>query len=467
MKNTALLIVLLTFLQSLTFGQDITGAWAGKLEIQGMKLPIVFHISADGPGYKSTMDSPSQGAKGIAVEKTEFKAPTLTILMPKSGIAFAGDLNAEGKIVGEFKQSGLVLPLELSKSEGEYVAPTKPQEPKRPLPYREEEVTFENKTDHLTLAGTLTLPEKGKKFPAIILITGSGPQNRDEELLGHKPFLIVSDYLTRQGFAVLRFDERGVGKSSGKYAGATTEDLSRDVLAGLDFLKSRPEIDHKKIGLLGHSEGGIIGPMLAAQNKEVAFVVMVGGPALPGSKILYLQSQLISEVSGASKDELANSGKFQQGMLDIMTSNDDLEKAKKELEAFADQNLDLITQGAQLTPEEHESFVQGQVRGLATPWMHYFLNYDPAPALAKVKVPVLAVYGEKDLQVPPTENIETLKQIMEKSGQKNIEITLLPGLNHLMQTTQTGNPAEYGELDETFSPLALKTIRDWLVKVSK
>ena len=292
---------------STIFSQDVSGTWNGILKVQGMQLSLVFHINKTENGFSSTMDSPDQKAFGIPVTTTNFENLKLTIAIANARIEYEGVLGADGNINGTFKQSGQSFPMNLSKGKLEKEIIKRPQEPKNPYSYYTEEVVFENKVANINLAGTLSLPTKEGVFPAVILITGSGAQNRDEELLGHKPFLVIADYLTKNGIAVLRFDDRGTAMSKGDFKTATTLDFSTDVEAALQYLQTRKEIDQKKIGLIGHSEGGIIAPMVAAKSKNVSFIILLAGTGIPGDELLLLQQELIGRASGISEKDLKKS----------------------------------------------------------------------------------------------------------------------------------------------------------------
>jgi pimeloyl-ACP methyl ester carboxylesterase len=334
----------------------------------------------------------------------------------------------------------------------------RPQEPKKPYPYDEEEVGYENKRDGVKLAGTLTLPRGKGPFPATLLITGSGPQDRNESLLGHKPFLVLADYLTRQGIVVLRVDDRGVGGSTGSVPDSTTENFAADVTAGIEFLKTRKEIDPKQIGLIGHSEGGLIAPMVAAQNGDVAFIVLMAGTGLTGEEILYLQGALILKAGGASAEQLAKQRATQEGMFKILKEEKDPATAEKRLHEELSRNL---TEEAK---KKSEQAIAAQIKRANTPWFRYFLTLDPRPALRKVKCPVLALNGENDLQVPATENLREIEAALKAGGNKDVTIVSLPKLNHLFQTSETGSMSEYAKIEETIAPVALKTIGDWILK---
>src|SRR5665647_820336 len=301
-KNIFILSVL--FVALTATAQNITGEWNGSLKVGGMQLRLVFHITKTDAGFSATMDSPDQGAKGIPMSKATFENPVLTVEMAAAKIEYTGKLDSAGVITGTFNQGGQSFPMVLTRKATEKVEVKRPQDPVKPYLCYSEEVTFENTKDKITLAGTLTLPKKEGKFPVVVLITGSGPQNRDEELMGHKPFLVLSDYLTRNGIAVLRYDDRGTFASTGDFKKATTNDFATDVESAVRYLKTRKEIDQKHIGLIGHSEGGIIAPIVAVNCKDVSFIVLMAGTAIPGSELLLLQQGLIGRGMGMKYSDL-------------------------------------------------------------------------------------------------------------------------------------------------------------------
>ncbi|MBS4033235.1 MAG: alpha/beta hydrolase [Ignavibacterium sp.] len=445
-------------------GNELTGIWEGNLVINpSVELPIVFRFEmTDEGGYECKMDSPSQSAKDIPTESVTFIDDSVIVDVKVVAGSFAGkiDWNAS-EITGKWSQSGQSFDLVIKKVE-KVTEINRPQEPKEPFPYISENVFFENKTEKIFLAGTLTYPNEGSNFPTAVLISGSGPQNRDEELLGHKPFLVLSDHLTRNGFAVLRFDDRGVAESEGDFSSATSEDFAKDVLAAVEYLKTRNEIDHTKIGLIGHSEGGIIAPMAANQNDEIAFIVLLAGTGLPGEEILYLQSRLIEEAGGTAEEDIQKSLEFSSVIYDAIKNSGDLVVAEKRIKEHFWREYKEMTDEDKQKIGDPELFLDMQLRVALTPWFKFFLTYDPAPALEKIKCPVLAIIGEKDLQVPPKENLPAIEESLKRGGNKNFTVKELPGLNHLFQAAETGSPLEYGKIEETMSPAALDTITKWL-----
>jgi pimeloyl-ACP methyl ester carboxylesterase len=333
----------------------------------------------------------------------------------------------------------------------------RPQTPKKPYPYTEEEVSYENTQDHVKLAATLTLPPGAGPFPAVVLITGSGQQDRNEALLGHQPFLVLADYLTRRGIAVLRADDRGMGGTSKGGPNDTTQNYADDALAGVAFLKARKEINPKQIGLIGHSEGGMAAPMAAAKSADVAFIVLMAGPGIAGDKLLAMQISLIAAAE-CEKEVASALVEGQQLMATVVQEKDNAVARQKLQEASAKRG-----EAAKKKLDAQLATASAQSYAWATDWFRYFLSYDPRPTLLKVKVPVLAINGEKDLQVPAKEDLEAIEQALKEAGNKDYKIVLLPGLNHLFQTTKTGAPSEYAQIEETIAPTALQTMGDWIV----
>ncbi len=461
MKTISTLLFTL-FLSISLQAQDIVGQWNGLLKVQGTQLRLVFNISNTNNTLFVTMDSPDQGAKSIPVTSASFENLVLKITITNAKIEYEGTIGKDGIIIGTFKQGGQSFPVNLSKEKIEKQKIVRPQEPLKPYSYYDEEVIFENKNAKILLAGTLTMPKKEGNFPAVILISGSGPQNRDEEILGHKPFLILSDYLTKNGFAVLRYDDRGTALSKGDFKSSTTAEFATDVEAAIAYLKTRKEIITKKIGLIGHSEGGLIAPMVASRNKDVAFVVLLAAPGLDGGNILLLQQKLIAKAAGATDSDLQINENLNKKAFEIVKKSTNLEQLKSDLTIFIGEFQKNNPSADKTATMSEDDFIALQVKQIANPWMQYFIKYDPAPALQKVKCPVLAINGEKDLQVPPKENLEAIKTALTKGGNIKFTISELPNLNHLFQDCNTGAPSEYAAIDETFSPKAMSEILNWL-----
>jgi fermentation-respiration switch protein FrsA (DUF1100 family) len=446
---------------------DVAGDWLGTLAVGGLELRIVFHFTQGNDGaLHGTMDSPDQGAEGIPLGRIEGEGMKIRVEVPAVGGVYEGVVDADGgRIDGTWSQGGQSFPLTLAPvREGEAIEkPKRPQEPERPLPYREEEVRFRNEDAGITLAGTLTLPEGEGPFPAAVLISGSGPQNRDEALLGHRPFLVLSDHLTRHGIAVLRFDDRGTGESEGDFGSATTADFATDVAAALDFLEAREDIDTGAVGLIGHSEGGLIAPMVAVERPDVAFIVLMAGPGLTGERILELQSVLIARAEGTDEDVIAWNGRIQKLIFDIVKTTPDVAEAEAEIREVMAGEIARLSEEEQKKYKVEEMNSDAQIRQVLSPWFRFFLVHDPAPVLRKVRCPVLAINGEKDLQVPPKENLSAIEEALKAGGNTRYEVVEMPGLNHLFQPAETGAISEYAGIEVTIAPEALDRITRWIL----
>lgn len=447
------------------FGQDIVGDWNGALKIQNMQLRLVFHINKIDNGFTSTMDSPDQGAKGIPMTKVTFENSVLNIEMTAAGINYNGTLDKNAVVTGIFKQGGQSLPLVLTRNAIEKKEIKRPQEPTKPYPYYSEEVTFINVRDTITLAGTLTLPQKIGKFPVAVLISGSGPQNRDEELMGHKPFLVLADYLTRNGIGVLRFDDRGCYASKGNFAKATTQDFATDVEAAVAYLKARKDIDVRHIGLIGHSEGGIIAPLVATKCKDVNFIVLMAGTAVSGGDILLLQQDLIGRAMGIKEPELKQTADINKGLYQLISSIKDTTILKNKLTEYLKINIKKVPNKPK--DSNDDDFINQQISQISSPWMLNFIRYNPSPILEKVTCAVLAINGSKDMQVPSLVNLPAIAKALKKANNKQFTTKEMVGLNHLFQDCKTGLPTEYIEIEQTVSPVALAEIGNWIKTVIK
>lgn len=446
----------------------IEGSWLGTLKFPGGQLQIVFHIAGNSDGsLTSQLDSPDQGAAGIPVAETTFQDRKLHLVVTAVKGSFDGVLSEDGsRLEGTWQQNGNTTPLNLERT-SQIPEPVKqmpkPQDPLKPYPYDEKEVTYTNPAAGITLAGTLTLPRSQRPVPAVLLITGSGSQDRNETIMGHRPFLVLADYLTRRGIAVLRVDDRGVGGSAGNPELATSEDYAGDVLAGVNYLKSVKEIDAGRIGLIGHSEGGLIAPMVAVQSKDVAFIVLMAGPGTTGERVLYRQNELLLKAQGASRKMISRQLAVLESAFTILRREKDNRVIQIKIHDLA------VTTFDQLSPDEQKAVgskdaLEKQLQVITTPWFRFFLVYDPAPTLKKVTCPVLAINGSKDLQVPSAENLAAIKSALKTGGNNNFTVKELPGLNHMFQTCKTGLVNEYGAIQETISPAALKLMGDWIVK---
>ncbi|MBI5662828.1 MAG: alpha/beta hydrolase [Ignavibacterium album] len=446
--------------------KDLNGSWSGRLKLpNGIQLTIVFNINYSDEKYSATLDSPDQGVKGIPCGEVKVISDSISIDVPAIVGNYSGKINPEAKTIsGLWNQAGSSFELNLEYSK-EFVGPKRPQEPKPPFPYNSEDVKFFNEKDSITLAGTFTYPKEDGKFPAVVLITGSGAQNRDEEIFNHKPFLVISDFLTKNGYAVLRFDDRGVGESEGNHSIATTFDFAEDVRAAIKYLKARNEVDNNKIGLIGHSEGAMIASIVASESDDVAFIILMAGPGLPGDSILYLQTELIYRAEGQSEEQIHEILDELREVYSILKSDIDESEMKEILKSKYQQRFDKMSDEEKQRFGDLNTYMEMEIRIATSPWFRAFLKFDPRPILEKVKCPVLAVIGEKDLQVPPKENLPAIEDALKRGGNKNFNVTELPNLNHLFQTSQFGTISEYGIIEETMSPPALETMLNWLNEI--
>jgi uncharacterized protein len=458
--RAAAALAILVSLTAATPTRDLQGDWSGK--IQGA-LTLVLHVQLGAAGYTATLDSPDQGSMGMAIDTLAFAGDSLHFEMRRLQAAYAGRMSAGGDtLVGQWHQGGMTLPLSLARGLPAPVVKKARQETWPPYPYDTVAVSVPNpNAKGVTLAGTLTVPRGSGPFPAAVLITGSGPEDRDETIFGHRPFRVLADHLTRHGIAVLRLDDRGVGQSTGTFRDATSEDFASDALAAVAFLRGRKEIAPKKIGLIGHSEGGLIAPMAANRSHDVAFVVLMAGPGIAGDSILVLQSMLVRRSLGIGEEELARERAVMRRLYAAVRRGDST--------AATAATHELVRLQLAGVPEERvkamggvDSIAAGGVRQMLSPWMRFFVTYDPAPALARLKIPVLALNGSKDLQVPPREDLDAIRAALARGGNHDAKAIELPGLNHLFQTAETGSVTEYARIDETIAPIALDTISDWI-----
>ncbi|MGQ4596720.1 alpha/beta fold hydrolase [Nocardia sp. R6R-6] len=424
--------------------EPTTGDWHGAVAVPGQPLQVGVSFHDDGT---ATVDIPTQGVTGVQLKDVSSDRNGVSFAIPDipGDPAFRGRYEAgSDQITGDFTQGGHSFGLALSRGRIEPLA--RPQEPQPPFPYRSEEVTYRN--GDITIAGTLTEPQGAGPFPAILLISGSGPQDRNEELLRHKPFLLLADTFTRAGYAVLRTDDRGVGRTTGKLDDANYTDLAGDAAAGVRFLRAHPEIDPARVGLFGHSEGGYLAPLVAAHpDSGVAFAILMAGPGVPGSDVLVEQTRLIATADGAPPDQV-NTQVREVSELAALLKAGDLAGAK-----------DLARRQNQALPADRR-VPDEQAAAQISPYLAALVGYDPAPALAALRIPVLAFFGDKDLQVPAAQNEQPMRDHLAADPDATVHV--FPGLNHLMQPTETGRPSEYGSIHTTIAPEVLDYATGWL-----
>ena len=449
--------------------EDIEGIWQGTLRSTGIELRIIFTISRSlDDTLTATYDVPEQDAMGVPVDTIALDNKNVRLeIVPIDGV-FEGKLSEDGqKIDGNWMQSGVTLPLVLERIHRKLEI-KRPQEPKEPLPYRTEEVAFKNTDAGITLAGTLSFPSSEGSFPAVLLLSGSGAQDRDETVFGHRPFFVLADYLTRRGIAVLRVDDRGVGGSTGDFDRAKAEDYASDALAGVTYLKNRKEINHEWIGLIGHSEGGMIASMVAVRSPDIAFIVLMASPGLAIREMEFSEQARTLKAKDASDSLIAKNRALQESLFAVIDQETDSNVVQDEFTSIITPFFKGLSEEEKritgISEKNLKTFIHDQFRRLNSPWFRYYLNYDPGTVLMKITCPVLAVNGEKDMQVPPGENLEAIKRALKGGGNKHFTVKELPHLNHLFQTAETGNISEYGKIEETLSPSALQIIGDWILE---
>lgn len=471
MKKYLFLICMLIAFTQLE-AQDISGNWQGKLSFQGQTLGIIFHITAVNGQYSTTFDIPDQNAMGLRGEKTTLAKDSLSIDIAMLNGGYYGKWDGHDAITGNFQQGPLVVRLVLERMSGIIAAPEpKPQTPKPPFDYLSEEVTYENTTQQVHLAGTFTRPKANRKYPVVLMITGSGAQDRDETIGQHKAFWVIADYLAKQGIAVLRVDDRGFGKSTGNFAKSSSADFATDVMAGIAYLKTRPDVDSKRIGLMGHSEGGTIAAYVAARNKDVAFIVSLAGPAVSGTVINDFQNTEPMKNAAVPAAVIDSFLSLRHGALKAAVSiaNDSLYKAAIKENYLQWKSRQSAATMQMLVSADDATAISGQQKAymlFRTAWWKFFLTYEPVPDIAKLSIPVLALNGGKDAQVEPKTNLAAWNEGLKKSASPKYETREIDGLNHLFQhCTNCGSVEEYKNLAETFDPATLQAIGNWLKSI--
>lgn len=445
-------------------GEGYDGAWQGSLMVNGFEMRLLFKLQTEGPEVTGTMSSIDQNANDIPISGGTADKKNLRIEIQVIGGVFEGKMNDDGSAVdGEWRQGRNSFPLKIVRLDH---APdlSRPQDPKKPYPYIEEQIVFANPRASVELAGTLTYPETGGPHPVVVLISGSGPQDRDEAIMGHRPFLVLADHLTRRGIAVLRFDDRGTGKSTGDFSQALTTDFADDVLAAVEYIKTRSQLDSRRIGLVGHSEGGLIAPMVSAQSKDVAFLVLLAGVGVPMDQLLYRQSADMLKVMGATAEIIEEQNATQRRIFEIVLKETDSNQMKQRVRDILEEHM------SELSPEQMKAMgiskahVESQVQMVSSPWFRNLLSIDPGVFLRKVQVPLLAINGKKDVQVAYQENLDAIHSALNEGGNSQVTTKAFDDLNHLFQKCKTGATSEYGTIDETFNPAALNAVSTWIRK---
>ena len=467
-------------LSSFSFSQNITGNWLGNIEVNGQQIPIVFHFYKDSTGrLLGKWDSPSQNANNLPCSDITINRDSVTIGLQIISGFYNGKFITPDSISGMWHQGNGRLALNISKTnETSFQPPKRPQTPRPPFNYLSEDVVYSNAGNSMRYGATFTVPGSAgvvshdKKYPAVLLITGSGKQDRDENIFDHKPFAVIADYLTKRGIAVLRVDDRGMGQTTGIFDTSSSEDFANDVEAGIQYLLSRKDVDPKHIGLVGHSEGGMIAPMVAVRDKNISFIVLLAGPGVPGSVINDYQNAQPMENAGLDKAVVKKFLDLHHALTKVAISFVNEDEYKNEVSKVyydwkkkqSSETLNAVIKG---TDEQAVASLQKKYFLIHSKWWKFFLTHDPAIDLEKLSIPVLALNGEKDIQVDPKLNLPVIEAALKKSNSKNYKIIELPGLNHLFQHCKKCSIEEYGELEETFAPEALKIMGDWIESVIK
>ncbi len=440
---------------------SIEGRWDGSLTLAGTSIGTIVYFRTENDVLLATLDIPAQNLFGYALENVSFEDGHVRFegFAESNRLAvWDGDVQEDGSLSGTFEQLGYkgvftLLPAPLLAEQSD-------------LPYQTEEVSFQN--GEITLGGTLSIPEGEGPFPAMVLISGSGAQNRDEEIYSFKVFGIIADHFTRNGIAVLRYDDRGVGMSTGNLMTSTSADLAGDVLAAVEWLKTRSEIDAEKIGLLGHSEGGIIAPMVAAQSEDVAMIILLAGTAQTGEEIIYQQVELLSRAEGMSEEEVSEAVETQRRYLTALISGEGWEEMKVEMRQEIADQVDALPAAQKASLGDLDAYVDlilnQQVGSMESAWYRFFLTYDPAQTLEQVTTPVLGIFGELDLQVPAETNAPLMEAALQRAGNEDATITIYPLANHLFQEARTGSTTEYAVLKKEFVPGLLDDMAEWILE---
>ena len=432
--------------------QSGLGLWQGTLSFPGLQVRLVIEIfQTDDGELTCSMILPDQSDKKHPADELNLKNGELRLVFLNFYGSFTGRFDAGYReISGKWSQNGRTHDM-VFKRITQITRPVRPQTPKPPFAYNVSDVAFNNESAHL--AGTLTSPQRAGPYPAVLLISGGGAQDRDATILWHKPFWVLADYLTRNGIAVLRVDDRGTGESKGNRSQATSADYAEDALAGVEYLKSQSQIDTEKIGLVGHSEGGMIATLAAAKSHDVAFIIMLGSPGLPGREYHLQYEESTGKSLGLPQKIIESKRELQEKVITLIEQEPDVSSLERKLRELLKDN------NPGMPPER----IEAGVERFSSPWFRFSLQYNPVRALEKVNCPVLALFGEKDAQVPPAGNAEAIRKVLAKSNHAGSGVEVLPNLNHFFQTCETGSPVEYGKLEETLSPSAMKKIRDWIL----
>jgi len=468
MKKYILFSVLLFAAYELKAQMGVIGIWEGKMNA-GVELRMIFHFYKDEKNQMAaTMDCPDQGIKDVKANSFKIENDSVYLEISQFHVKYSGKFIGDSIIIGNFEQ-GSSLPLTFRKVKT-VTEKKRPQTPVPPFPYITEDLVYQNADNTISYGATITIPQGKGPFPAVLLLTGSGQQNRDEEILGHKPFAVIADHLTRSGYIVLRVDDRGMGKTTGDVMSATTLDFAKDAATSIEYLKSRKQVDQSKIGLIGHSEGGMIAQILGAERNDLRFIIMLAGPGENNIKLMEDQNKSILTKAGLTEEYINSYLSLYRNFLStILTSEqasiiNDLTNVVDNWIAATPATIVKATTG--ISDETTKMKFINQFRNqVDRPWFRYFLSYDPAANLKKIKANVLALNGSNDIQVVSKENLAAIEQALKQGTSAGYEIKELPGLNHLFQECKSCTVAEYNQLEQTISPAVLQIITEWMKAV--
>ncbi len=459
MKVKYVLLSLSILLTNWVISQNLNGNWYGLVDIQGQLFRVQYILEENSGVWSARFLSPDQSASEYPCDKVTITSDSVIMSLSQMQITYRGKRNQGDKAIeGNLFQGESATPLVLSKTEAIKPVRSRAQNPKEPFPYKIEEVAFINNESGNLLSGTLTVPEGKGPFPAVILISGSGPQDRDETMLDHKPFWVLADHLSRNGFAVLRYDDRGVGESKGNFYTANSRDFAGDALAALTFLETKNFIDKTKTGFAGHSEGGYIAPMAAVMSSSVDFIISLAGSGVSGKDILHKQTIDVEKMEGLSPEQAEKDAKKNDDIFEILRNNPDSAAAASAIYAYLENS-----QAASLaTIPNFEEYKKYHNSFFNSRWLRFFAEHNPADDWAKVKCPVLALNGDKDLQVDSDVNLNAIANALDAGGNTNFKTIKYVGLNHLFQPTETGRVSEYENIKTTIDPEVLADITNWL-----
>lgn len=442
--------------------ERVIGTWVGILDAGPARLQMIFKVEAGDDGaLRSSITVPAQGLEDLPFDVTTFENGKLRLELKLVDGYFEGTLTDDGTLDGEWGQMGATYPLEMERA-GEVTPPARPQTPQPPFPYRSEEIGYANEAAGILFQGTLTIPEGPGPHPAVVLISGSGPQDRDETLFGHKPFWVWADHLSRNGFAVLRVDDRGVAGTAGSTAGSTMEDHAGDALAAVAFLKEQREIDGARIGLIGHSEGAVVAPMAAVQSDDVAFIVCLAPTGVTGLEVMQQQARIMLTTMGADGETINRLADIRRRLCETVVNEPDDEVAMEAARPILDEALEGNPALANADQAARDALAEGELKKLCNAWMRFFIAFDPTTVFGEVTIPTLALWGEKDWQVLPDENSQPVLAALAAAGNEAAVGEIVPGVNHLFQTAENGDMSLYQQIEQTVEPAVLDRVTEWL-----